>query len=141
MPSEVIVGNAGVDGSSRWGWFIGHFIEPSDSPRSTPDVEVKWATHKAGEGRSQWAVNAEATTLSILISGCFRLQFSEREVVLSQPGDYALWLPGVRHWWLAESDCTVLTVRWPSKQGDSVEVAGEKSRGGFHQSPLTEADN
>ncbi|GET39089.1 signal peptidase I [Microseira wollei] len=124
MPSEVIVGNAAVDGSSRWGWFIGHFIEPSDSPRSTPDVEVKWATHKAGEGRSQWAVNASATTVSILISGCFRLQFSDREVVLSQPGDYALWLPGVRHWWLAESDCTVLTVRWPSKQGDSVDIAG-----------------
>ena len=123
MPSEFIVGNAAVDGSSRWGWFIGHFIEPSDSPRSTSDVEVKWATHKAGEGRSEWAVNASATTLSIVISGCFRLQFSDREVVLSQPGDYALWLPGVPHWWLAESDCTVLTVRWPSKPGDSVGIS------------------
>jgi hypothetical protein len=38
MPSEVIVGNAAVDGSSRWGWFIGHFIEPSDSPRCNPDL-------------------------------------------------------------------------------------------------------
>ena len=123
MPSEIIVGNAAVDGSSRWGWFIGHFIEPSDSPRSTSDVEVKWATHKAGEGRSEWAVNASATTLSIAIGGCFRLQFPDREVVLSQPGDYALWLPGVPHWWLAESDCTVLTVRWPSKPGDSVGIS------------------
>jgi quercetin dioxygenase-like cupin family protein len=83
---------------------------------------VKWGVHKAGDGRSEWAVNAEATTLSILIQGRFRLQFPEHEFLLSREGDYVLWLPGVSHSWSAEVDSTVLTVRWPSKPEDSIEV-------------------
>lgn len=120
MTPKVVSGNAGVEGTSRWGWFVGHFIEPSDDPRSTPNLEVKWGIHKAGDGRTEWAVNAEATTLSILISGRFRLKFPDREVLLSQAGDYVLWDPGIPHWWVAESDSTILTVRWPSKSGDSI---------------------
>lgn len=64
----------------------------------------------------------EATTLSILIQGRFRLQFHDREVVLCNPGDYALWLPGVPHIWSAEAASTILTVRYPSKAGDSIEL-------------------
>ncbi len=122
MLSNVVFGNANVEGKSRSGWFLGHFIEPSDDPRLTSVLEVKWGTHKAGDGRSEWAVNAEATTLSILIHGRFRLRFPEQEFLLSQEGDYVLWLPGVSHSWLAEEDSTVLTVRWPSKPEDSIEV-------------------
>jgi len=122
MQPQVVFGNAQVEGASRWGWFIGHFVTPAEDPRSTSIVEVKWGVHQAGEGRSQWSMNAEATTLSILIEGRFRLQFPDQEVILSHEGDYVLWSPGVPHCWLAEATSTVLTVRWPSKSGDSVGV-------------------
>ncbi|MEH2125648.1 signal peptidase I [Nostoc sp.] len=124
MQPKVVYGNAGVEGVNRWGWFMGHFITPEDDPRSTEMLEVKWAIHKAGESRTDWAVNNQAATLSILIHGEFRLQFEDREILLSREGDYVLWCAGVSHWWIAESDCTILTVRWPSKPGDSVELAG-----------------
>jgi hypothetical protein len=122
MPPKVVFGNASVEGANRWGWFLGHFITPTDDPRSTPILEVKWGVHKAGDGRNQWATNVEATTLSILINGRFRLQFPEQEFVLSREGDYVLWCPGVPHYWSAEEDSTVLTVRWPSKPEDSREI-------------------
>jgi hypothetical protein len=122
MPPKVVFGNASVEGANRWGWFLGHFITPTDDPRSTPLLEVKWGVHKAGDGRTQWASNVEATTLSILINGRFRLQFPEQEFVLSREGDYVLWLPGVPHYWSAEEDSTVVSVRWPSKPEDSREV-------------------
>lgn len=125
MQYEVVFGNAALEGASRWGWFIGHFITPTDELRSTSAVEVKWSFHKAGETRVEWAKNAEATTLSILIRGQFRLQFLEQELLLSREGDYVLWAPGVAHCWAAESDCTVLTIRWPSKPGDSMEPSQE----------------
>ena len=119
MPPKVVVGNAGIEGISRGGWFAGHFITPNDDPRSTSVLELKWGSHKAGECRTQWAVNTEATTLSILIKGRFRIQFPESEVLLSSEGDYALWCAGVSHYWSAEEDSLILTVRWPSKSGDS----------------------
>ncbi|HEY9610703.1 hypothetical protein [Allocoleopsis sp.] len=122
MPPNVVFGNASVEGANRWGWFLGHFITPTDDPRSTPLLEVKWGVHKAGDGRTQWATNIEATTLSILINGRFRLQFPEQEFVMSREGNYVLWLPGVAHYWSAETDSTVVTVRWPSKPEDSREI-------------------
>jgi len=122
MPPKVVFGNASVEGANRWGWFLGHFITPTDDPRSTPLLEVKWGVHKAGDGRNQWATNVEATTLSILINGRFRLQFPEQEFVLSREGDYVLWCPGVPHYWTAEEDSTIVTVRWPSKPEDSREI-------------------
>jgi len=122
MQPKVVFGNAHIEGGSRWGWFIGHFVAPTDDPRSTPTLEVKWAVHEAGEGRPQWAKNVEATTLSILIKGRFRLQFPDQEVILSNVGDYVLWSPGVPHCWSAEEASTILTVRWPSKPGDSVAI-------------------
>lgn len=127
MSPNVVVGNASVEGVNRWGWFLGHFITPTDDPRSTPMLEVKWGIHTAGDGRTQWATNLEATTLSILIKGRFRLQFPEQEVLLSREGDYALWVPGVPHYWSAEIDSTVVTVRWPSQSGDSVAIEPEIS--------------
>jgi hypothetical protein len=119
MPPEVIFGNAGAEGASRGGWFAGHFIMPEDDARSTSALEVKWGVHSAGDCRTEWAVNATATTLSILVKGRFRLQFPSQEIVLSREGDYALWMPGVPHYWSAEEDSVIVTVRWPSVSGDS----------------------
>ena len=123
MQSNVVVGNALTEATIRSGWFLGHFINPIDDIRSTSSLEVKWGIHPAGDGRSEWAMNEEATTLSILIKGRFHVKFPEQEVLLSREGDYVLWSPGVPHSWSAELDCTILTVRWPSKSGDSVAVS------------------
>ena len=119
MPPEVIFGNAGAEGASRGGWFAGHFITPEDDARSTSVLEVKWGVHPAGDCRTQWAINTEATTLSILVKGRFRLQFPSQEILLSCEGDYALWMPGVPHYWSALEDSVIVTVRWPSVSGDS----------------------
>ena len=122
MQPKVVFGNAHVEGASRWGWFLGHFVTPPDDPRSSSILEVKWSDHKAGDGRPEWAMNIEATTLCILIRGRFCFQFPQQEFVLSREGDYVLWSPGVPHCWSAEFDSTVLTIRWPSKPRDSVDV-------------------
>jgi hypothetical protein len=119
MSTQVVFGNAGAEGASRGGWFAGHFITPENDARSTSILEVKWGVHQAGDCRTEWAVNVEATTLSILIKGRFRLQFPEQEILLSREGDYALWMAGVPHYWSAEDDSTIVTVRWPSLSGDS----------------------
>lgn len=122
MKSQAIFGNAGSEGVPRRGWFIGHFLDLPDDPRSTSTLEVKWAIHQAGDGRNEWATNVEATTLSILIQGRFCIQFPEQKLVLASEGDYALWCPGVPHTWSAEETSTILTIRWPSKSGDSVGI-------------------
>ena len=44
---------------------------------------------------------------------------STQEILQSGEGDYALWLPGVPHYWSAEEDAVIVTVRWPSVSGDS----------------------
>lgn len=122
MPPKVVFGNAHLEGEDRGGWFVGHFVTPTDDPRSNSILEVKWGVHKAGESRTQWARNVEATTVSILVKGQFRLQFPARDVLLACEGDYVLWSPGIPHCWLAESDSTVVTIRWPSKSGDSIGI-------------------
>jgi quercetin dioxygenase-like cupin family protein len=126
MNSKVVFGNAYADGANRSGWFVGHFITPTDNPRSTPALEVKWTVHKPGDMREEWAMNAEATTLCILVKGRFRLEFPNEVIILSSEGDYVLWSPGVPHCWSAESESTVLTVRWPSLEGDSIAVTMEE---------------
>ncbi|MBD2497405.1 signal peptidase I [Nostoc sp. FACHB-280] len=122
MQPNVIFGNAVSEGTNRWGWFMGHFITPDYDPRSTTALEIKWGVHQAGESRTEWAVNNQAATLSILINGQFCLQFEDREINLSREGDYVLWYAGVAHCWTAQSDCTILTVRWPSVPNDSVGI-------------------
>jgi len=116
-------GNAAADGEPFRGWFVGHFIDAADGSRRTEAVEVKWGIHPAGEKRVDWAVNREATTLSVLIHGRFRLTFAAESFLLERPGDYVVWAPGVPHHWEAEAASVVLTVRWPSRS-DSVDLPG-----------------
>jgi hypothetical protein len=98
---------------------VGHFVPAELGLRSSNAVEVKWGTHARGETRAEWGSNSEATSLSLLVTGCIRLFFaSGEEALLARPGDYALWAPGVAHRWEIEADDTiVLTVRWPSRTG------------------------
>ena len=118
----VLSGNAAADDPVRYGWFVGHFMPPADDPRATSAVEVKWAVYQGGEGRDGWGANREATTLAVLVRSRFRLRFPDREVLLAEEGDYALWEPGVPHHWTAETAAIVLSVRWPSKPDDSIRV-------------------
>jgi hypothetical protein len=119
-PENIVLGNARTAGAKWHGWFMGHFVD-SDPALATSAVEVKWGVHAEGDSRTQWSTNRAATTVSILIHGRFRLYFPDREVLLAQEGDYALWLPGVSHNWVAEASSTVLTVRYPSIPGDIME--------------------
>jgi hypothetical protein len=122
----VIVGNASDDGAGETrGWFIGHFVPSSLALRRSDAVEVKWGVHPAGESRPAMAMGTVATTLSVLVSGAFRVIFPEREVRLSRPGDYVLFPPGMLHGWTADADSIVLTIRWPSRPGDSVEIVAD----------------
>jgi hypothetical protein len=118
----LVIGNAGRDAEPFRGWFVGHFVPAHLGPRSTDAIEVKWGSHALGETRSAWATSAEATSLSLLVRGCIRILFATgEEALLAQPGDYALWPPGLAHRWQIEQDDTVvLTVRWPSLANDVV---------------------
>lgn len=117
----VVSGNTGDDRAHE-GWFVGHFVPAAAGARSTEAVEVKWSIYQGGEARAEWGANREATTLAVLVRGRFRLRFPEREVLLVREGDFALWEPGVPHFWQAEGPTIVVTVRWPSLPGDSVGV-------------------
>ncbi len=116
----IAVGNVGQAAGDR-GWFVGNFFPDAADPRHTHAVELKWAVHEQGSTRPGWAYNRTATTIVVLISGRYRLQFGDRDVLLSEAGDYVLWGPNISHSWTAETTATVLVVRYPSQPGDSVE--------------------
>jgi quercetin dioxygenase-like cupin family protein len=104
---------------------VGHFVPAG--VRGTEAVEVKWGVHGLDEARSSWAASAEATTLSMVVRGAIRLFFAGgKEQLLKEPGDYAVWTPGVAHRWRIEAaDTVVLTIRWPSRAGDAADLDPE----------------
>lgn len=126
MAGEIYTGGAPVDGASNAGWLLGHF-QPSDDPRHSDEVEIKWGVHPAGERRAEWVRGEARKTVAVLVSGRFRLLFPERDALLAEPGDYVVWGKGVDHSWVAERDSVVLIVRWPSVPGYRV-GAGAESR-------------
>ncbi|MGH7867211.1 MAG: signal peptidase I [Candidatus Dormibacteraceae bacterium] len=105
-------GNAVDDGSPYRGWVVGNFIDSEQGIRHTSDVSIKWGIHPAGWVREKWMTGETRTTFSMLISGRFRIQLSEGDFLLTKPGDYLMWGPGVDHIAQAEEDSVVLTVRW-----------------------------
>lgn len=119
MADSIYVGKAPVDGAQNAGWLLGHFM-PCDDLRHSAGVEVKWGVHPAGERRAMWVRGEERTTLAVLVSGRFRLEFPDRHVLLAEPGDYVVWGKGVDHSWEAERETVVLIVRWPSIPGYKV---------------------
>ena len=122
MTDGIYVGKADLDAPGERGWLLGYF-RPPDDPRHSTDVEIKWGRHVAGERRAQWATGELRTALLVLISGRFHMEFPDRTVVLTEPGDYVVWGRGVDHSWLAEQASVVLTVRWPSIPGYAVPTA------------------
>ena len=124
----VSTGNCERNPPERKGWLVGRFID-EDPLRRTDAVEIKWGSHRRGERNGAFFANRTATSVSILVSGRFRLVFRSGEetetVVLAEKGDYAAWGPGVYHDWEAEEDCEVLTVRWPSVERDQIAFGAE----------------
>jgi hypothetical protein len=107
-------GNAAEDGRETRGWLLGHFIDPAEGVRSSPDVEVKWGIHPAGDKRPEWTAGDQRTALVLLVQGTFRVDLTGASVTLARQGDYVMWGPGIDHSWIAISDSVVVTVRWPS---------------------------
>jgi hypothetical protein len=109
-----LFGNVSDASLATRGWFMGHFMPGDGNPLRTHDLELKWYTHAKGETRVDWAPGNPATTLNILMRGHFVLLFPDREVALTQEGDFVLFNPGVPHSFRSEQESLVLTVRWPS---------------------------
>ena len=72
------------------------------------------------------AAGVSVPTVSKVVNGRTDVAAATRsrvEALLAEPGDYALWPPGVAHRWRIEQDDTiVLTVRWPSLSADAVDA-------------------
>ncbi|WP_435107008.1 signal peptidase I [Nocardiopsis synnemataformans] len=119
MNNGVYVGNAGKDAALDRGWLLGHFKD-ADDPRYSESMEIKWGVHPRGDTRKQWVRGEQRTALLVLISGRFRVELPDRDIVLEHQGDYVVWGHGTDHSWTAEEESVVLTVRWPSVPGYAV---------------------
>jgi quercetin dioxygenase-like cupin family protein len=60
-----------------------------------------------------------------LIYGEFKIIFplENREVVLSEEGDYVFFDSGVPHTWKTNKDTLLLTLRWPSLANDQKAIS------------------
>lgn len=110
---EIYHGNAEIDGPVHRGWLVGHFM-PAEDIRHSDDVEIKWGVHSKGDERSERVGAEHRTTVVLLVTGRFRVDLDTGPVVLERTGDYLMYGPGVGHFWRAEADSVVITVRWPS---------------------------
>ena len=115
MSETIYVGNAATETHVDRGWLLGHF-KPADDVRHSDDVEIKWATHPAGDQRAQWVADEKRFTVVLLISGRFRVALPGRSVLLARHGDYVVF-HHVSHSWQAEEASVVLVIRWPSIPG------------------------
>ena len=131
MERLIVTGNATTEASHRNGWFVGQFMDASEPLRAARDVEVKWGAHAKDEARETWSLNKSSTTLTVLVSGTISHEFPENTVVLSEPGDYVIWAPGVPHRWIAVEPSVSISVRWPSVPDDTVELSNGVRPGRF----------
>lgn len=116
LGNYVVYGQAKEDRDHKQ-WLVGPFM-PTGNPLNDPHTEVKFADHKKGEGRPESQASASDThhSMSILFRGKLTLHFWQNDqwvpVTLQEPGEYALWQRGALHWWQADEDTTLITIRW-----------------------------
>lgn len=115
MASNIQTGNAELDSLETRGWFVGSFIEEKFGLRHSDDVEIKWGVLKEGDARTEWVTGETRTTIGILITGKFTMEFRDESMTFEKPGDYVMWGSGTDHKWHAPEDAIWLTIRWPSK--------------------------
>lgn len=103
------------------GWFIGQFIKEPLCFKDE-DVEIKWGIHKKGELLDQIRASKKSKSLSILISGKTRISFPEqnKDLILSEQGDFVFWEAGVFHNSEILEDSIFLTIRWPSLPNNTI---------------------
>lgn len=115
-------------------WIVGSFPTiPVDSLRfmrqtnesegivgdTATDVAMKWFVHSPDDDQS-WGENKPTSagrTMSILAGdGELELVFTRDgntyTLTLDEPGDFAIWGPGLEHSWKPIKLSTVLTLRW-----------------------------
>ena len=112
-------GKGQLEDVGKKGWVVAHFID--DDLRKTGNVEVKWAREKQGIVSAEWRGCKTATTLSVLVSGKFQIEFRgdhAETVVFENPGEYVIFGPGIEHRSTALLESVFLTIRWPSIEGD-----------------------
>ena len=114
MMTNIQTGNAELDSIDTRGWFVGSFIEEKFGLRHTDDIELKWGVIKAGDERAEWVTGEKRTTIGILISGKFTMDFRDKSLTFDKPGDYVIWGPGTDHKWHSSDDAVWLTIRWLS---------------------------
>jgi hypothetical protein len=90
---------------------VGPFLPPDAGVRATGAFELKWAQPKAQDRRCRPVCDETRTTVVILIEGKCRIMLSIGAFVLAQPGDYAMWGPGIGHTWEILEDSTIVTMR------------------------------
>lgn len=86
------------------GWFL-----------QTPNCEAKWVRHPKGLKKQAGSDNEASThTTVVLISGrwVFRFARDQREVVISEPGDYLRYDASEPHENEALEDTHLLVLRW-----------------------------
>lgn len=132
---EIEFGNAGSVETNNTGWFIG-FSEWSKSGlaslRHMPEnldasgLCVKWFFHAKGDPNGEQKPISKGRTISLLVGAPseFRLEFSRsisfepsetNAFVLREPGDFAIWGPGIYHRAFGLQNACLLTIRWLPK--------------------------
>lgn len=121
-PAGVSFGNAAADGIATRSWFVGPFL-PKATGRMFDGVEMKWSTHARGDKRAGPSASG-AFSMAILVAGTHRIELphTNTTLLMRQPGDFAIWAPGIMHSWTAIEESTVLTVRWPARKAAQTEA-------------------
>ncbi|HIH26378.1 signal peptidase I [Candidatus Woesearchaeota archaeon] len=116
---EVLKGNFNEGNEKHRGWIIGHFIDEK-SPFHSKDFEIKWGRYKKGDSKISIGKNLKSETLTIMIHGRLKIIFPEykKTFILDKEGDYLFFPKNISHSWVAEEDCMIIGIRWPSIPND-----------------------
>lgn len=92
-------------------WVIGSFVD--DPKFNNENFEFKFQQETKGLRREPKPVlNADVTTLAILIDGHLRMNFGREDKYLHERGDYIWWSPDTPHLFEYLEDSLVITLRW-----------------------------
>ena len=87
------------------------------------NVAVKWFVHRPDDP-AEWGSSKPISvghTISLLAGdGEFELLFSnagtQLKLTLDEPGDFAVWGPGLEHSWRPVKTSTIVTIRWQPEE-------------------------
>ncbi len=121
---EIESGNVHTKQNGERGWILGHFPQLAGTPFHTDAFEVKWSKLAKGQRKEGVGTNQTAPSVSILISGKFKIDFPEsgESHILQKEGDYVFFGPGVAHTWEVLEDTLSITLRWPSLPEDQTKI-------------------